>query len=245
MKEDPQQDREHELPLFPSDIDSLVLDPIADSILSLERQGPLESPEQHRNRIKVDLRKNFRRFQDSFIRVGQLLSQSGFEAKNLTVGQIQAFMDKIDHYAQEIVETGSTIREQLPISEEDITGIYEIANQFYSTQKYDEARDLFLFLTTVDPFDAVFWTGFAMTEQMAGHFEIATQLYAIALEVNPMDGTPALRIAYCLFQMNRVEDALKVLDSIIASADIAGGDDMEWQQLKADALAYREQCIKK
>lgn len=98
---------------------------------------------------------------------------------------------------------------------EKIEDAYSFAYEFYRQGFYKEARELFSFLTIADMGSLRHWMGLGATLQMEKNHEGALRAYSLAiiLEESETDPFPHVHAAECLYSLERVEEALQLLDN--------------------------------
>jgi type III secretion system low calcium response chaperone LcrH/SycD len=221
-----------------------MIDPMVEKLVEAQPPSKLESADQQRKRLRSQLWKTFEQYHQCFVHAGELLRQAKFKPEKLNSDMLQTIQAQSKENVKTMMEQGKTFRDILQLTDTDIVNIYEIACQQYSKENYKNSRDLFVFLSTVDPESAPLWSGLAMCEQRLGHYDMATQLYAVAAELNPFDPTQYLYAANCLHLQHREAEAIQILDAIIEAAQSAGTAEPEWVNLKAQATELKKEWQK-
>lgn len=95
------------------------------------------------------------------------------------------------------IDAGQTLQEIIGYSDETMEGFYQIANKLYAEAKHEEAKDAFLFLTTMNPNIYAFWIGLGMSFQMIEEYEEAILAYEYACKLENSLAFPWFHAANC------------------------------------------------
>lgn len=151
--------------------------------------------------------------------------------------------DKINHgkLLIKIFEKGMSPKEAMEISDEEIAQIYSFAYHQFSIEKYEDARELFKMLLTLDPFNSEFATALGVCHHRLKDYEFAIQSYmlnSILTKSNPV----ALFYAYdCYMKLNQEVEAGVMLCNVISRA----GDQEAYAQIKKDAETLLDKLERK
>lgn len=106
-------------------------------------------------------------------------------------------------------------------SPEEIKTVYASSYELYRSQKYDEAAQLFRFLTVLAPFEANYWKGLGASLQMKGQYNEALSCYICCQILNHEQPDPHLYVyaADCYFALDQREQGLKALEAARLSAE--------------------------
>jgi type III secretion system low calcium response chaperone LcrH/SycD len=106
-----------------------------------------------------------------------------------------------------------TSLESKNFSTESLEALYGIAYELYRNGKYQEAQDVFRFLTLANSFERKYWIGLAACHQMQKHYTDAIECYSIAAIQDPSDPYAHLHAAECFFHLGNHAKALEALES--------------------------------
>lgn len=173
---------------------------LADQMVENLPESSIISKEQQYERSFSELRKSFQSYKDGFNRAGKLLTEANFEVEGPKEGEVS--------------EEG-TIQQVMGLGINDLNRISDMAASYYEKKEYENARDLYLLLTTLRPNESDFWFGLGSTEQMSGHYESAVMAYTMAGDLYPDNPMIYLYSANCLRLLNRKTEAIAILDAII------------------------------
>lgn len=143
---------------------------------------------------------------------------------------------------EEVVEqlvNGTPSYEILGYSDAALEWFYQTSRRFLREERFNDAFDAFIFLTTLNPYNADYWIGLGMAAQMEGDYETAINAYEMAAIVDKGSPAPYLYLAKCLFAMNERRCALEALDLALELTDSSSSG----QKLKEEALQVRKQLI--
>lgn len=134
------------------------------------------------------------------------------------------------------VEEGKTFQEILGYSDEAMKRFYEVAHRLLAGQRYKEAGDGFVFLTTLNPYVPEYWLGLGMCEQLQQEYEQAIVAYAMVIIGNRHQPIAHYHTAACHHAMGDRDRALQALERCLEAA----GEQEEFTQVRADAVRSRE-----
>jgi len=131
---------------------------------------------------------------------------------------------------------GLSPQQILAISQETMETFYEAAYQLLLHQRYNEAAHAFLFLVTLNSYDARYWTGLGLSSQFCQEYEGALDAYEMAAICDIDDPTPYYHMAKCLFALHDRESALAACNLAIEYAD----DMPQFETLKKEAIKAKK-----
>lgn len=107
------------------------------------------------------------------------------------------------------------------LSTETLSTLYAIAYDLYEKGKTVDSKQIFRFLTLLDPFDRRYWMGLAASYQVLKDYQTALETYSIAAIQEPNDPYVHLYAADCLFALGQNKKAVQTLESAITVAEKA------------------------
>lgn len=140
---------------------------------------------------------------------------------------------------QQYVKSGRTIQEIIGFSQSTMNKFYSAACRLFEKQKYEEASDAFIFLTTMNPFVHCYWLGLGMSEHMVEEYSEALLAYNMAIVVDKTNPIPYYHASSCHRALKDLENALISLDHAIHAA----GNKEVYLQIKNQALAARKSML--
>lgn len=117
------------------------------------------------------------------------------------------------------VEEGKTFQELLGIEEESMDSFYQKARSLLEAGRHRDAGDVFIFLTTLNPFVSAYWLGLGMCEQFEEEYKQALIAYSMASIGDRTNPTPLYYAAACHHACGDISRALTSLESAIEVAD--------------------------
>lgn len=108
-------------------------------------------------------------------------------------------------------EGKESLKESLSLSKESMEKLYADAYQLYQDGQYEMAKEAFIQLVVLNPWEASYWMGLGAASQLAKDDEQALHAYAIAGYLENENPYPHYHAAQCLIVRNEHEDALKAL----------------------------------
>ena len=116
------------------------------------------------------------------------------------------------------IEDGKTFQEILGYSEERMEAYYQKAKELFDRQAYEKAAEVFLFLTTLNPYVPSFWLGLGMSEELLHHFHEALRAYGMAIFTHPQDPLPHYHSATCYLALHDPTHARQSLELAVEAA---------------------------
>ena len=112
-------------------------------------------------------------------------------------------------------ETMTSAKEIFGATSEDLDCFYERARDCFEKENYDDASDICLLLSKLDPLEPTYWVALGMCEQLKGKYQAAASAYAAAIDLNRDDLTPGLYAARCLVDLGEVSLARALLVELL------------------------------
>jgi type III secretion system low calcium response chaperone LcrH/SycD len=217
------------------DLEQAVFLPMVRQIMDSQPPSKVENPDQQFKRLMSQCKKSFGEYQDGFKSAGRLLNAAGYKP-NFTETEEEAEARLKDVEDVDLL----SIQELLNISEEDMDQMEKIAGDYYRKEEFQNSRDIFLFLTSIDSERWNYWLGLGMSEQMNKHYDMAATAYSMAADLNSADPSIHLYSANCLHLMNRKDEAINVLQLLIEGT----AHDDEWSAIKKRAEELKTEWTK-
>lgn len=136
---------------------------------------------------------------------------------------------------QEQLSSGKTFQEVLGFTNEAMSQFYLAARRLFEKQKYEEAADAFLFLTTMNPFVYHYWMGLGMSEQLIDEPFAALMAYNMAINIDKTNPIPHYHSASCYAVLHDRQSAMVCLDDAIHAA----GDHEHYVEIKKQAQSAK------
>lgn len=150
--------------------------------------------------------------------------------------------EKIEHgkLLVKIFEKGMSPKEAMKISDEEIAQIYSFAYNQFSLGKFEDARELFKMLMTLD-LNADFATALGVCHHRLKDYEYATNCYMLASFLDPKNPVPLFYAYDCYINLNDEFSAGVMLCNVITKA----GEEAIYENIKNDAQMRLDQLQKK
>lgn len=131
------------------------------------------------------------------------------------------------------LEQGKTLQEILGYTEDKVEEFYQKAKILFERQEYEQAKEGFMFLVTLNPYVHAFWLGLGMAEELCHHFHEALRAYGMAIFTDPTNPLPYYHAATCHQALNDSNHARQSLEFAIETARLS--DDKNMRLLEAYA----------
>ena len=123
--------------------------------------------------------------------------------------KVSGFVAKV--FSPKKNQKGKTLQELVPFSDEELVNFHQEGAERFNKGLYDDACDIFLFLTQVNPKVGSFWYGLGMAEEKANHIQNALNAFILAAELETSTLVPYLHAATCFLSLDKVKEAKEFL----------------------------------
>lgn len=198
------------------EINNLLIDPIVNAAAAERPNRALESDAQYTKRMKNQINESFLGFKKRFENGISILERD----KKLPQDERLSKATKMLNSNKRWIEMNqlSTLQQSVGFSDEELATFFEDGRSCYDKGAFDEASDVFLVLTQLNPTIGAFWTALGAAEEKKGEIEDAKNVYLIGAELESLTLAPYLHGAKCLLMLNQVEQAKFVLRRAIERA---------------------------
>ncbi len=148
---------------------------------------------------------------------------------------------KDTNWVGEQLLAGYTFQEMLNFNDTTMNKFYAKARNLFQSQRYEEASDAFIFLTTLNPHHYAYWIGLGMSDHLSEEYESALIAYAMASLCDPENPFPHYHAAACYQLLNDRENALLALEMVIRCC----GDSFEYSDMKNKAIMTKSLLLKR
>jgi len=103
-----------------------------------------------------------------------------------------------------------------------------------------EASETFHQLLKTDPWNVQLWKGSASCLQMLRNFEGALEGWLCAAALDPLDPSPWIYAAYCLYELGRLEDAQSALHTAQSLFESSTPEELlsHWEMVSQQCLSH-------
>lgn len=140
-----------------------------------------------------------------------------------------------------IFEQGVPPKNAMGISDEELTQLYSFAYHQFTGEKYEDARELFKFLLTLDPANHSYATCLGVCHHRLKNYEFALQAYMLAAFLDRTDPLPLFYAYDCFQHLNDEASAAAMLCNVIARA----GDNKVYETIKKNSEILLERLEQK
>ncbi len=121
-------------------------------------------------------------------------------------------------------------------SDKELSRYYSIAYNFYLSEKYDQAKEIFSYLCLNNHTDKKLWMGLAGCCQMLKQYPQALTTYAHIKLMDPSDPLPFFHAFTCYIELKKYPEALSALEAVI----LRSLKKSEYAELKKHAEAMKK-----
>lgn len=140
----------------------------------------------------------------------------------------------------QMVEEGKTFQEIIGYTEDTMEKFYKGAHNLFQQQKYREAADAFIFLTTLNPYMHNYWLGLGMSEHLNQDYQGALLAYGMAILSDTQNPLPHYHSAGCYQALDDQDSMLTCLDLAIRAAE----NKPEYAHVKSQAEKAKDRVKK-
>ncbi len=141
---------------------------------------------------------------------------------------------------REYIEEGRTFQEIIGYAPETMEKFYRAGFILFSQKRFREASDVFIFLTTLNPYVHNYWIALGMSEQQNQEYEAALVAYAMASLTDVEDPIPHYHSSTCYMLLNDQDNAWNSLQLTLDAI----GDKDQYKEMKEKTLAAKESLSK-
>lgn len=98
------------------------------------------------------------------------------------------------------LEAGNTLQDLAKISDEAMELLFLAAKRLFNNGQYEESRDAFAFLTSLNHTKYLFWLGLGYSEYRLQNFQKALDALTLACEANPDDALSKSTLSRCYME---------------------------------------------
>lgn len=199
-------------------VDKSLIDPLLEIAASERPNKKLESDHHFKKRLKTQIHHSLDQFKNR-IHEGITILMQHFHLKDKE--RFKSFLELTKHpdkWAEQI-QKHEILQNLLSFKNEELTDFYKYGWDCYKHQKYENASNIFLILTLLNPMVGAFWSALGACEETLGHFQDAMRAYLFGAELENETLAPYLHGAKCLLLLNHIDDAKKVLQRAIQRAE--------------------------
>ncbi len=212
-------------------IDTLIK-PLVHAAAEERPKNQLESQKHYAHRLQSQLTKALHDFEKRLKAGVSALDQHKKWPHDERLNKV-ALLLKDKHDLEMQSEQPKTLQEILEFSDEELVDFYAVGKESYERANYQEAGNIFVLLTQLNPKVGSFWSALGAAEEMNGDIEGASHAYIFGSELEMKTLAPYLHGAQCLVKLNKLEEAKKLLNRAIQRGT-------EEQQLHSDLDAAKE-----
>lgn len=140
-----------------------------------------------------------------------------------------------------VFEQGEMPKSAMGISEEEIAQLYSFAYHQFISGKYEDARELFKYLLSLDPANSSYATCLGVCHHRLKDYDFALHAYMLAAFLAPQDPLPLFYAYDCFNSLNNEPAAAVMLSNVVARA----GDNKLYENMKKNAQTLLERLEQK
>lgn len=175
----------------------------------------LQPFDAYANFLKDNLKNQMRLFKDSFVNGYQLVLENIAAKKPSDEEQSKymipdQFFENINQ-GKDPLKENETIQDVLGYTNEMMAEIYSLAHHYHEEGNQEKSANLFVYLTTLNPYGGWFWLGLGNALQAQTRYDEALYAFAIALNCIPYESESYCSIARCYLERKNFDEAINIL----------------------------------
>jgi tetratricopeptide (TPR) repeat protein len=185
-----------------------------DTILELQREdyhSQLESFEAHKERSALIMKEKAGEYWDNLFKGLHLTLDLLTEEEDKK--QLSKCLEMIGEFGPEAVGKSSTVPNDLLLT------MYGIALHFFDDKKFEEAQNVLVFLTFLNPYFTTLWLAQGLVQEEMQKPDVAIESYKMAIIADPEDIEGYKNCIRCLLDAGRIGEAHTVADVGLQSAE--------------------------
>jgi len=204
--------------------------------------------EKHAEQMKAKGQQIFVDYRNQF-QHAQTVLKDHFEMQERGKGKLKAYADAsysiweeaVSRMRKKIQDSAfvpsifEPLQEQMSIPWAWMDRAYQVANDLLAAKRYDDAQDVYLFLSNLQPAVFEYWFGVATCQHVLGKYEEAANTYSICLLFQPENALIFFQLADCFFQGREKECGMQTLEYCIEYAQ----KDEQYKDLHQEAVQLK------
>lgn len=138
--------------------------------------------------------------------------------------------------AEAFIKKGILFQEAFGFSEEQMREFYHFARRLCEEERFQDASDVFLVLTALNPYVCHFWLGLGLCDKIAQNYDVALFDYSMAVAVDRENPYPYYNIADCYKRLGEENISREFIDLCIDRC----GEEESYIALVEEAKKFRE-----
>lgn len=139
--------------------------------------------------------------------------------------------------AEKFIQEETLLQDAFGFSEDQMQQFYQFARGLCEQERFEDASDVFLVLSSLNPFVSHFWLGLGLCDKVAGRFKEALFDYSMALAVDKENPYTYYNIADCY---SRLDECRTADDFIDICLEICKGVN-DYTSLEMEAKVFKQQ----
>lgn len=110
------------------------------------------------------------------------------------------------------IEQCKTLQDLFHFTNEELSNFYTTGVQLYNQSHYEDASNIFLLLTQLNPLISSSWSSLALAEEKRGELQDAVHAYLIAAGLEENTLTLYMDAIRCLLLLKKTEEAKRIIE---------------------------------
>ena len=123
-----------------------------------------------------------------------------------------------------LVPDETNLYEKLGISFETLATVYQLGNQLFAEEKFEEAAGVYEVLGLLNQTSPTIWTAAGLCHYRLKNWGAAVESFLAASDANAEDPVPLMHCAFCYLAMNDHEKAKEMIEAAQQLIDEGKGD---------------------
>jgi len=203
---------------YAKQLEKSFIDPIVEEAVKERLHNLLETEKHYKARLKHSIKDGLHKFQHRLKSAVKALNHHHAWPDKERFAKTIDLLEHQENFAKEL-EKGHLIQEVIGFTNDEMHHFYEVGYQAFSRKAYEEAGNIFLFLTQLNPTISAFWSALGAAEEGCGEIADAAKAYIFAAELDDHTIASYLQAAKCYLILHQLDEAKKILERSLERAD--------------------------
>lgn len=191
-------------------ISDTIINPLVSAAVKEKGENPLENTNQYEKRLREQLKTPLKQLQERLqAAVRSLIDRGQWPQDNRYQNVKKAFQDEQQMISS--MSEGKTLQNLFNFTAEELTNFYLIGLDLFHQTHYEDASNVFLLLTQLNPLIGNFWSGLALSEEKRGELQDASNAYLFAAGLEEETLAPHIDAIRCLLLLKQEQEAKRIL----------------------------------
>ena len=137
---------------------------------------------------------------------------------------------------QKFKDDGILFQQAFGFTESQMQDFYQFARWLCEQERFQDASDVFLVLTALNPYVGHFWLGLGLCDKIEGDYKSALFDYSMAMAVDKENAFVYYNIADCYYRLGDFNSAKEFVELCIEKCPLSS----DYEGLEQEAMKFKE-----